>query len=384
MKKKSVIDIWMRIKDLLGVGNLDPSKKDGSYQDSLIQVTKAGTVLTSLFFIGFTLVYWFGNYPILTVWVNLAATLCSMTGYILITRFKRHRLTAHLVTFAIYLSSAGVMTISGGIHSSSVIWQIFVPVAAFIMAGLWAGLRWGMVCLVTVVAFYSIETLGFTHFTGFETTITDRLIDLSGAIFAVSIAIWYSDRLKTRSLTQLEEAKAQLKYLATVDPLTNTFNRRYFLELAERKVKRPHTKNGYASFLFFDIDLFKNINDVYGHMIGDQILHGTSQRCLKHLRPDDVLGRYGGEMFVILLPDTTLEDAKNIAERLRLLISENPIQTEIGAIHTTISIGVANTENAHATTIEQLISNADRAMYRAKQNGRNRVIVWEDHELQTT
>ena len=84
----------------------DPSKKGGSYQDSLVQVTKAGTILTALFFIGFTIVYWFGDYPILAVWVNLLATLCSTIGYILITRYKRHRLTAHLVTFAAYLSSA--------------------------------------------------------------------------------------------------------------------------------------------------------------------------------------------------------------------------------------------------------------------------------------
>ena len=294
MNTNPVGDIWMRIKDVLGVGNLDPSKKGGSYQDSLIQVTKAGTVYTSLFFIGFSIVYWLGNYPILAVWVNVLATLCSMAGYILITQFKRHRFTAHLVTFAVYLSSTGVMTISGGIHSSSVIWQIFVPVAAFIMAGLWAGLRWGMVCLATVIAFYTVESLGITQFAGFDITTTDRLIDLSGAILAVSIAIWYSDRLKTRSLSQLEEAKSELNYLATVDPLTNTFNRRHFLELSERKIKRPHTENGYASFLLFDLDLFKNINDTHGHMIGDQILYGIAQICLKHLRPDDVLGRYGG------------------------------------------------------------------------------------------
>jgi len=373
-----------KIRDLFGVGGLDPSKKDGSYQDSLIQVTKAGTVLTSLFFIGFTLVYWVGDYPILTVLVNLLATLCSMIGYILITRYKRHRLTAHLVTFAAYLSSAGVMTISGGIHSSSVIWQVFVPVAAFIMAGLWAGLRWGMVCLITILAFYTLEALGISYFEGFETTITDRLIDLSGAIFAVSIAIWYSDRLKTRSLAQLEKAKAQLNYLASVDPLTNTFNRRHFLEVAERKVKRPHTKNGQASFLFFDIDLFKKINDAHGHMVGDQILHGIAQLCMKNLRPDDVLGRYGGEEFVILLPDTTSADAKNIAERIRLLIANTPIQTDFGLISTTISIGIANTENAQSIAIKQLLLKADRAMYRAKQTGRNRVIVWDEHDLQTT
>ena len=85
-----------------------------------------------------------------------------------------------------------------------------------------------------------------------------------------------------------------------------------------------------------------------------------------------------------MLPDTTPEDAKNIAERLRLLVANTSIQTEIGPINTTISIGVANTKNAHSTAIDQLLLKADRAMYQAKQTGRNRVIVWDEYNLQTT
>ena len=362
----------------------DPSKIDGSYQDSLIRVTKAGTIFTIAFFLCFALVYWSGGYPPLAIWINLAASFCSMVGFVLIRTNGAHRVAAHLVTFAIFLSSAGVMVISGGIRSSSVIWQIFVPVAAFIMAGLWAGLRWGVICLLTVITFYAVESLGFSNFSGFETTTFDRLIDLAGAIIAVSIAIWYSDSLKSRSLTQLEETKVQLNYYATIDPLTNTFNRRHFLELAERKIRRPHTPNGFASFLLFDIDHFKIFNDTHGHIIGDQILHGIAQLCLKNLRPDDILGRFGGEEFVVLLPDTTRADAINIAERLRALIAETAIQTEIGPISTTISIGVANTENAHSITLDQLLTEADRAMYTAKQAGRNRIIIWDEQGLQTT
>jgi len=205
----------------------DPSKTTGSYQDSLIHVTKVGTLFTSVFFLLFAFVYFIGEYPILAVWVNLFATLCSSIGFILITRFNKYRLTAHLVTFAIYLSSAGVMVISGGIHSSSVIWQVFVPVAAFIMAGLRAGLRWGGISFLTVLVFYLLDYTVIVHqIAGFETTISDRFIDLSGAILAVSIAIWFSDFLKSRSLIELEKAKEQLNYFATIDPLTNIFNRR--------------------------------------------------------------------------------------------------------------------------------------------------------------
>ena len=375
----------MSLRDLFKNRKFDPSKLTGSYQDSLINVTKAGTIFTSIFFLLFALVYFFGDYPLQTVWVNLIATLCSSMGFFLITRFYRYRLTAHLVTFAIYFSSAGVVVISGGIHSSSIIWQIFVPVAAFIMAGLRAGLRWGGVSLLTVVALYLLDTTEILHRAMvFEITTLDRFIDLGGAIIAISIAIWYSDHLKSRSLVELEETKTKLNYLATIDPLTNIFNRRHFLELSESMIKRPLTTNSHASFLLFDIDHFKQINDQYGHFIGDQVLQGIARTCMKNLRTDDVLGRFGGEEFVILLPETKLEAAKNIAERLRLLIEETPIMTDIGLIHTTISIGVAIKGKACRLTIDQLLSRADRAMYLAKQAGRNRVIIWEERDLQTT
>ena len=362
----------------------DPSKKTGSYQDSLIHITRVGTLFTAVFFLAFAFVYWSGGYPAQAAWVNLTATLCSLFGFILITRFQLHRLTAHLVTFAIYISSVGVMVISGGIHSSSAIWLVFVPVAAFTMAGLWAGLRWGSISLITVAVAYLLETSGVIQFAGFESTMLDRLIDMGGAIVAASIAIWYSDSIKSISMADLEKAKVQLNYFATIDPLTNTFNRRHFLELSERKIKRTQTSNGHASFLLFDIDHFKKINDEHGHIIGDQVLHGIAQTCMNNLRPDDILGRFGGEEFVILLPETKLEDAKNIAERLRQLIAGTPIKTEIGPVRTTISIGIAIKEKTASISIDQLLSRADRAMYSAKQAGRNRVIVWDERDLQTT
>jgi diguanylate cyclase (GGDEF)-like protein len=134
----------------------------------------------------------------------------------------------------------------------------------------------------------------------------------------------------------------------------------------------------------FDIDHFKKINDEHGHIIGDQVLHGIAQTCMNNLRPDDILGRFGGEEFVILLPETKLEDAKNIAERLRQLIAGTPIKTEIGPVRTTISIGIAIKEKTASISIDQLLSRADRAMYSAKQAGRNRVIVWDERDLQTT
>ena len=244
------------------------------------------------------------------------------------------------------------------------------------MAGLRAGLRWGVVSLGTVVTFYILEQYDLIKVVGFHTTSTDLLVDLSFAIIATSIAIWYSDKLKSTFFTELEETKARLNFHATIDPLTNTFNRRHFLEQSEKKIQRIYTSCGFASFLLFDIDRFKRINDKHGHFVGDQILQEVARVCTQNLRPDDILGRFGGEEFVVLLPDTNVGDARNIAERLRGVIENTPMQTDIGLISITISIGVAILERSTALSVDQLLHRADKAMYLAKKAGRNRVILW--------
>ncbi len=359
----------------------DPSKQDGSYQDSLVRVTRAGTIYTTLFFFGFTLVYLIGGYPLLAVWINIGARFFSITAFFLITRFNAHRKAAHLVTLGIYLSSTGVLAISGGIHSSSIVWLIFVPVVASMMAGLRAGLRWGILSLITVIIFYIFEATGTFYLQLFQTTREDMLIDLVGAIVASSIVIWYSDNLKAISFSRLEQAEAQLKHLAAIDTLTNTYNRRYFLEQSNKKLQRIYTSQGYASFLLFDVDHFKKINDTHGHLIGDDILRGVAQICKENLRPDDLLGRFGGEEFVVLLPDTKASHACDIAERLRTRVENTPIETDIGLIRITISIGMAVLEKPYHGNIDQLLLRADQAMYLAKQAGRNQVMLWEEGRI---
>jgi len=331
-----------------------------------------------LFFCGFTLFYLIGRYPLLAAWVNIGAIICSVTAFFLITRFNAHRKAAHLVTLGIYISSTGVLAISGGIHSSSIVWLIFVPVAASMMAGLRAGLRWGILSLLTVIAFYFFEATGTYYLQLYQTTTEDLLIDLVGAILASAIVIWYSDNLKAISFSRLEQAETQLKHLAAIDTLTNTYNRRYFIEQSNKKLQRIYTSQGYASFLLFDVDHFKKINDTHGHLVGDDILRGVAQICKENLRPDDLLGRFGGEEFVVLLPDTKLNHARDIAERLRTRVENTPIETDIGLIRITISISMTMMEKPYTGNIDQLLFRADQAMYLAKQAGRNQVMLWEE------
>jgi diguanylate cyclase (GGDEF)-like protein len=167
----------------------------------------------------------------------------------------------------------------------------------------------------------------------------------------------------------LQETQTQ----AITDALTGLHNRRGLYQTGEFEFLRARRIHRPFSILMFDIDHFKKINDTYGHAVGDQILQQLALRCAKTSRATDLLGRYGGEEFIILLTETNLEAAKLIGERLRQSIMSTPFSTDSGELVVTASIGV--TESNPADTLNTLIERADAALYQAKHAGRNRVAV---------
>lgn len=166
----------------------------------------------------------------------------------------------------------------------------------------------------------------------------------------------------------------EIQNLATTDPLTGRLNRRTFFELARREIERLQRFGHPLSWMMFDIDWFKQINDSYGHAAGDQVLITVAERCCRVIRHVDIFGRYGGDEFVILLPETDHHMASEIAERIRRSISESEILTAAGPIFTSVSIGF--TQGTAATADIDLLQNkADQALYRSKQSGRNTITV---------
>ncbi|WED20876.1 GGDEF domain-containing protein [Vibrio sp. JC009] len=174
-------------------------------------------------------------------------------------------------------------------------------------------------------------------------------------------------------IAEKELAKQELEQLARIDGLTNIYNRRHFIELAEREKLRADRSRHCFSLLFLDIDHFKAINDSYGHDIGDLVLRNLVTTCQENIRVIDILGRYGGEEFVLLLPETENQEARRMAERLRECISETVTETPAGEISITVSIGISSNETEEGATINSLLKQADIALYKAKENGRNRV-----------
>jgi diguanylate cyclase (GGDEF)-like protein len=166
----------------------------------------------------------------------------------------------------------------------------------------------------------------------------------------------------------------EVQLLASTDPLTGVNNRRQLYELGEREFARARRYGHPLAAIMVDIDRFKKVNDTFGHTIGDQILITLIKRIRDKIRDIDVLGRYGGDEFVILLPMTDLVSACQVAERLRSAISDKPYGTDGLPITITASLGVGIL-SAKTPTLDILIDQADVAVYVAKQSGGNRVGV---------
>ncbi len=188
-----------------------------------------------------------------------------------------------------------------------------------------------------------------------------------------------------RRILDLQEelifVREELREQATHDSLTRLWNRGAICEILQRELDRVKRADGTLSILLADIDFFKRINDTYGHLAGDAILREAAHCMRNVVRPYDGIGRYGGEEFLLVLPDCDTDGAMAMAERLRAGIeAEAPVVAE-GVIPITFSLGVASSDIVH--DMEALIGAADAALYRAKNNGRNRVELATSADIAT-
>jgi len=174
-------------------------------------------------------------------------------------------------------------------------------------------------------------------------------------------------------LWRITSVERVLFRLSTSDPLTGALNRRHFMALLGREQKRAERYGARFSLLMLDIDHFKAINDSFGHQVGDEAIKRMAESCQAHLRPTDLLCRYGGEEFLIALTHTEEAGARIAAERIREAIASIKIPVEGRTVRFTVSIGV--TTFVPAVRVEQLIDCADQALYAAKAGGRNQVRV---------
>ena len=175
------------------------------------------------------------------------------------------------------------------------------------------------------------------------------------------------------------KAEKRLIELATTDPLTGLYNRRHFFDLARHEIARTQRYHRPLSCIMLDIDNFKGINDSYGHLIGDLVIKNMVQRCQQAIREVDIFARYGGDEFILLLPEADQRRAKQLAQRLAKAFRNNPLQIKERAINISISQGLASMKSDQGLSLDTLLTRADEALYNAKRSGKNQIAIWKKH-----
>ncbi len=174
---------------------------------------------------------------------------------------------------------------------------------------------------------------------------------------------------------ELRDKNRKLEELSNTDDLTRLYNRRYFMEVFELEFQRAKRYGSYLSFIMMDIDYFKDFNDTYGHLLGDEVLVEVARILKNNLRVNDQLGRYGGEEFALMMPETDLQGATVVAERHRKQIENFTLHKDSEKLKVTISLGVASYPDPRVESLDDLIKLADDVLLEAKSEGRNRIQV---------
>ena len=211
----------------------------------------------------------------------------------------------------------------------------------------------------------------------FHPIASDAMMKLMAVSFLTPLAIGFPVvYMMLNMIRQLDTAEREMRELATKDHLTGVWNRGYFIEAAEKWDKQSLRHERPLSLMIIDFDLFKKINDTYGHVAGDNALRAFATEAQKVIRASDTLGRIGGEEFATLMPDCPGMEACRAAERLREAVSKLTIKTDSGDVTFTISVGVASYPKNPG--YDRLSVAADTALYAAKRDGRNKVRVNEN------
>lgn len=184
--------------------------------------------------------------------------------------------------------------------------------------------------------------------------------------------IWYAV-----NITERKSLEKELKLMAETDPLTGAYNRRYFLKTLNKEFSLSKRYQTSFSLFIMDIDFFKNFNDSYGHDVGDMVLKELVNICTPLMRDVDLFARFGGEEFVVILPNTAIDGAFTIAERIRKEINEKALKIADNEVCFSVSIGISEVSIADQK-VEDIIKRADLALYEAKESGRNRVCSHKD------
>jgi len=250
--------------------------------------------------------------------------------------------------------------------------------AMFMMFGLlliFAPPLFNLVLILAIMAVFVFVTNSFVS-PQYQAAAVDNAIFMDAVVVGIFFT-WCVNVYRAQAASngiKLEEERKKSELQATIDVLTGLHNRRYFIEHASIRLQECARFKRESALILFDIDKFKSVNDTYGHAAGDAIICAVAEATSKQLRPYDLFARYGGEEYIVFLPETGADTAQRVAERLRKAVENQITHFQSVALNCTISLGVA-VSGGKPAELNELINAADSALYRAKEGGRNKVEI---------
>ncbi|CAH0348151.1 GGDEF domain-containing protein [Aquabacterium sp. CECT 9606] len=327
------------------------------YQVSLV------SGLTHLVFAG--MFYWLGAHTM--AWVNLGSVTLFTVSYGCL-KLRRNIMAAILIVSEVLIHAALAVWSIGwdsGFH-----YYLLVMVPVVVISSMrrrsFKYLLSGLVFVLYVALDFTMHQVRPLHELSAEVLSTLRAFNLA-ATFAL---LFYLSNLYMRLVSKAEK---QLRILATTDPLTQLLNRRSFLEVADYELIQRKRHLAPLAFVLADIDHFKSINDQHGHAVGDAVLKAVSQVLSQAVREQDSVARWGGEEFLILMPNATLEAASMVAERLREKVSAVEVTVGSQTIKVSMTFGVSS--HRLEEPVDGPVNRADNALYQGKARGRNQVVA---------
>ena len=286
--------------------------------------------------------------------------LCSPSKVAASPYFRISLIAAGFIVLILFRRATGSFGISLG----------YLYIFLIVIAGLWFGVKGGVTTALVAIAVHLLEVAAYKHFLHWELASSGLFFRFSAFVFA-GFSIGYFSQQEVRH-------KKQLNYHARYDGLTGCTNYQFTMELAERELARARRYERELTAVIIDIDGFKEINDSYGHLIGNQVLKTFGKTLRTSLREVDVVGRYGGDEFLITLPDTSPQHAQMMLERIKQKLSKVrvnlPDSNAAQMVSISFSAGVA-ASTSHGQNINDLLKVADKALYKAKKEGKTRFSV---------
>jgi diguanylate cyclase (GGDEF)-like protein len=337
-------------------------------------------LVTNLFgFIGYSITFIMGlaailrNDYLLALVLLIASVLFFSSRLILVNkRLKNpYRFSGGLVTISLMLLMI-YLIYAGGVHGTGPLWIYIVPPVALFFGGMRKGTRnlALFIILVSILLFYPNDKLLAASYS-FE--FKSRLLY---SFMTVSLLFAFYEYSRQKSYRLSQKISNEFESQARFDLLSNLLNRRGMQEILETEFSRSKRHNSELSLIMCDIDRFKLINDQYGHQVGDEVIVQIAKMFKSQLRQHDNVARWGGEEYLFLLPETNIEQAFAIAEKLRQYIEQQDFKTQDQTFSVSVSMGVY--QISATDTINHALTLADKGLYTAKNTGRNRSVIYQE------